>query len=130
MKIIATLAAALLFALGVSAQNAPIAVNPLVEVHGTIQRIRISPGQGMPYLEVSDGERSVNVYLSPMRYLIEQNFNPRVGQTLTIKGYRVDKDLVAATVSIDGENRVLRFRDEHGWPMWRGEMRRGGRPNQ
>jgi len=128
MRIIVVLATALFLCLPGLAQRAPIATNPLVAVRGTIQRVQISPGQGMPYLMVDDGKKAVKVYLGSMRYLIEHDFNPRVGLEVSVKGYQVEDAVIAATVTISGKNRLLKLRDENGWPLWRGGRRRGGPP--
>ena len=40
----------LLFAQDQTAAPAPISANQIVELKGTIQEVRLAPGQGMPYL--------------------------------------------------------------------------------
>lgn len=122
--IMALMTVTLCWTITVNAQH-PIAANPLVEVSGKIQRVQISAGQA-PYLEIKDGSTTTKVYLCSMRYLIEQNFNPKVGQSVAVKGYRVSGDLVAASITIVEENRVLKFRDENGWPLWRAGRRHHG----
>jgi hypothetical protein len=106
-------------------QQMPARAGPPVEIHGTIQQAQISAGQGMPYLVVSQANKGVRVYLGSMRYLIEQNFNPKVGQEVSVKGFQVADGLVAATVALTGSNRVLKLRDENGWPLWRGGRHHG-----
>lgn len=128
MRTITVLATALFLCAPAPAQRAPIAANPLTDVHGTIQRVQISPGQGTPYLMVDEGKKLVKVYLGSMRYLIEHNFNPKVGREVSIKGYRVEDGVIAATVTITGDDRVLKLRDENGWPLWRGGRWRRGPP--
>jgi hypothetical protein len=110
----------------VSAQRAPIAVSPEINVKGVIQRVQVSPGQGMPCLEVAHDKQSSKVFLGSMRYLIEQDFNPKVGEEVLIRGYKIGNDVVAATVTMVATGRTLKLRDENGWPLWRGGMRRGG----
>ncbi len=128
MRTITVLLTALFLCAPAPAQRAPITANPLVDVHGTIQRVQISPGQGMPYLMVDDGKKLVKVYLGSMRYLIERNFNPKVGCEVSIRGYRLEDAVIASTVKVIGDTQALRLRDENGWPLWRGGMRRGGPP--
>ncbi len=118
----------LLFSGSAWAQQMPAGAASVVEIRGTIQQTQILPGQGMPYLVVSQAKQSVRVYLGSMRYLIEQNFNPKVGQEVTVKGFKAaDGGVVASTVAITGSDRVLKLRDDNGWPLWRGGMRRGPR---
>lgn len=107
------------------AQQVPARAGLLVEIHGTIQQAQISRGQGMPYLVVSQTNKPVRVYLGSIRYLIEQNFNPKVGQEVSVKGFQVADGLVAATVALTGSDRVLKLRDENGGPLWRGGRHRG-----
>ncbi|HLI62549.1 MAG TPA: hypothetical protein VKV05_04060 [Terriglobales bacterium] len=107
------------------AQQMPARTGPLVEIRGTIQQAQILPGQGTPYLVVSQADKPVRVYLGSMRYLIEQNFNPKVGQEISVRGFQVADGLVAATVALPGSDRVLKLRDENGWPQWRGGRHHG-----
>ena len=111
------------------AQRAPIAANPLVEIRGTITRVQLAQGQGAPYLEVMDNQTPVKVYLGSMRYLIEQDFNPKVRQQVLIRGYRLPDAVVAASITTTDDNREVKLRDENGWPVWR-EAQRGGRQRQ
>jgi hypothetical protein len=58
-----------------------------------------------------------------MRYLMEQKFNPKVGDTVEVKGYSVknqnqEEEIVAIQVKLGGQ--TLKLRDENGWPVWRG----------
>ncbi len=109
------------------AMQAPAGSAPLAEIHGTIERVQITPGAGMPYISVGDGKSIKRVYLGSIRYLIEQNFNPKAGQTVTVKAYRFEDSYLAATVEIAGE-KVLRLRDESGRPVWRGRRFRQLQP--
>jgi hypothetical protein len=115
----------LLFSGSANAQQMPASVSSRVEIRGTIQQAQILPGQGMPYLVVNSANKPVRVYLGSMRYLIEQNFNPKVGQEVSVSGIQVQDGVVAATVAITGSDRVLKLRDDNGWPLWRGGMRHG-----
>ncbi len=115
----------LLFSGSANAQQMSASVTSRVEIRGTIQQAQILPGQGMPYLVVNSANKPVRVYLGSMRYLIEQNFNPKVGQEVSVRGFQVQDGVVAATVAITGSDRVLKLRDDNGWPLWRGGMRRG-----
>jgi hypothetical protein len=115
----------LLFSTSAPAQQVPARGGPRVEIRGTIQEVRILPGQGTPYLVVSQAKKPVRVYLGSMRYLIQQNFNPKMGQEVSVTGFQVPDGVVAATVALTGSDRVLKLRDENGRPLWRGGWRRG-----
>ncbi len=100
----------------------PIASNPIVDVEGTIQKVQIAPGQGMPYLELQSGKDTFKVYLGPVRFLMEQNFNPKAGTQVKVKGYKMNPDIMAISVAIPSENKSIKLRDDKGWPVWRGGM--------
>lgn len=106
---------------------APIKNAPVVEFKGKVERVEIAHGQGMPYLEVRRGEELVKVQLGSMRYLMEQNFNPKAGMEVSIKGYQVGKSVIAITVTAG--DKELRLRDGDGRPVWMGGRGRGGRGN-
>ena len=117
-------------ALGQSSETqAPIAASPKVEVKGKIEKIRISRGQGMPSLDVRTGEKTVSVALGSMRYLLEQDFNPKAGDEVTVTGYKLNDGIVAITVTLPAAGKVLKLRDEDGRPVWIGG-RRGPRMNR
>lgn len=114
-------------ALGQSSESqAPIAGNPKVNVKGKIEKIRISRGQGMPSLDVRTGDRTVSIILGSMRYLLEQDFNPKAGEEVAVSGYRVNDGIVAVTVTLAATGQLLRLRDDGGRPLWMGG-RRGAR---
>jgi hypothetical protein len=72
----------------------------------------------MPRLEVKQGSRTVVVLLGSMRYLIEQDFNPKVGEDVEVKGYRAGDEVIAATVRLPAQGKTIRLRDEDGRPVW------------
>jgi hypothetical protein len=62
-----------------------------------------------------------------MRYLVEQNFNPKAGQGVSVKGYKqADQEVTASSVTLTESKQTIRLRDESGRPVWRGGFR-GGR---
>ena len=103
-----------------ASQCAPIADKPRVEVKGKIVRVRAAPGQGMPSLEVEQNGNTVKVLLGSLRYLMEQNFNPKAGMVAIVKGYRLADVVVAITIALPAINKSIRLRDEAGWPVWSG----------
>lgn len=108
----------------------PLATAPKVEVKGTIERIQITPGQGMPFLELKTDKGTQRVMLGSMRYLMEQNFKPKAGNAAVVKGFLVNDIVVARSVEIPAEKVSIQLRDENGVPLWRMGMWRRGRSNE
>jgi len=105
-----------------------IARNPKVELKGVIQSVQLARGQGTPVLVVKTGEATTRVFLGSMRYLMEQNFNPKAGAEVLVKGYKVnDEEVYAISVTLTAEDKTLLLRDEEGWPVWQ-RGRYGRRP--
>jgi len=111
---------------GLFAQQSPMAGNPVADFKGKIQRVQIAPGQGTPYIEVQTGATTAKVFLGSMRYLMEKDFNPKAGEEVSGKGYKVGDDFYAIQVELVGQNKSLRLRDDNGYPLWMG----GGRAGQ
>lgn len=119
----AALTAALLFA--TDQPKAPVAGNPIVNISGKITRVEASRPGAMASLVVNVEGTSTNVILGSMRYLMEQDFNPKAGGDVQVKGYRLPASVVAIEVRLPAEKVTLKLRDENGWPVWRG----GGCPH-
>jgi hypothetical protein len=96
---------------------APITGRPVVELKGTVSKVSAGPGQGMPYIEVRSGSETVQVTLGSMRYLMQNEFNPKAGDAVVAKGYKMEEGVVAIEVSLAG-GKPLVFRDSQGRPMW------------
>lgn len=109
--------------------QAPIASNPAVEISGRITKVGLVRGQGMPSLEVKTAAGATwKVWLGSMRYLIEQNFNPKAGQEVSIKGFKqAGQEVTASSVTLTETKQTIRLRDESGRPVWRGGFRGGRR---
>lgn len=100
----------------------PITPEQLVEIRGRIVKVAAGPARGMAGLEVAEGERTWRVWLGSLRYLIENDFNPRAGQQVLIRAFRPlpERDEVwAAAVTLVELRRTLRLRDDLGRPLWR-----------
>ncbi|MBL8211132.1 MAG: hypothetical protein JNK87_10495 [Bryobacterales bacterium] len=100
---------------------------PKSEVKGTITKVRLAMGQGMPPLltvKTAVGEESI--VLGSMRYLMENDFNPKAGELVEARVFRAEDGLYAIEVTLLTQNtlpkqkRTLRLRDEEGRPLWRG----------
>lgn len=103
--------------------KAPIAARPPVEIRGRIEKVTGGFREGMPALEVAEDSRVWKVWLGSLRYLLENDFNPKAGQRVTVKGFRPSEDareIWAASVTLEDQRRTLRLRDDNGWPLWRG----------
>lgn len=90
-----------------------------VELKGTITAVRIGM-QSMPSIELKTEKGTERVVLGSMRYLIEKDFNPKVGGMATVKGFRVDGYVYAQRVQVTDQKLSIELRDEQGRPMWRG----------
>ncbi len=97
----------------------------IVELSGVVGQIQIVAGQGSPYFELKHGAETTRIYLGPMPFLIAENFNPKSGQEIVVKGYPVEDWIVAARVTLVADKRTVQFRDDQGWPLWRGRFGRG-----
>lgn len=91
---------------------------PVVEVEGTVSRVQVQRGRGMPFLEMEIGGETVKVYLGSMRYLMQNNFNPQAGEKVTVEGYRWEDEVVASRVNLPARDKELRLRDKDGRPLW------------
>jgi len=132
MRILRTLAVLLGAAAFLSGQPGPqrkgmgmLSGREKVEMTGTVEKVEILPGQGMPFLEVKEEKGTVRVFLGSMRYLMEKNFSPKAGNRVVVRGFKVDSDIYARTVEIPAEKSTIELRSEDGTPLWR--MGRYGR---
>lgn len=97
-----------------------MAAAPVIEVSGTVEQVHIAPGQGPAYLEVKHGSEVSQVWLGPMHYLIAQDFSPKAGQEVAVKGYKQTNGILAVEVTLTKEKQTLKLRDANGCPMWQG----------
>jgi len=99
----------------------PIARNPVVDVKGTIAKIQLTRGQGMPHVEVKTGKSTVRLFLGPMRFLMQENFNPKAGEAVEARGYKLnEEDVIAIRVDLPESKKTLKLRNEQGYPVWMG----------
>jgi hypothetical protein len=98
----------------------PAAGGAPVEIKGHVDHVRISPGMGMPFVAVKTSKETVVVYLGSMRYLMAHDFNPKTGDSIAVKAFKVANGYVAAVVTLPDRGKTLRLRDENGRPVWRG----------
>ncbi|MCW5978022.1 MAG: hypothetical protein KIT09_08080 [Bryobacteraceae bacterium] len=117
----------ILLASGALSGQTRLADSPKVVVKGVIAKVAIAPGQGMPSLELKTEEETRRVLLGSMRYLMENDFNPKAGATAVVKGFRLGDEIVAQEIEIPAEKIVLKLRADDGTPLWRRGPRRRGR---
>jgi hypothetical protein len=98
---------------------AVIASAEKVELKGTVQRVNAAPGQGMPSLDMKSGQETVTVTLGSMRYLMQNEFNPKAGDAIEVKGYKMKDGVLAIEVTLGG-GKPLALRDNQGMPLWSG----------
>ena len=116
-----------LLLIGADQPKAPIAGKPIVNLKGQIARVdAFGRCEGMPAIIVVGDGTSTTVVLGSMRYLMEQNFNPKAGALVEIRGYKLPDIVVAIEVRLPASNVTLNLRDENGWPLWRGNARSAG----
>ncbi|MBL8176253.1 MAG: hypothetical protein JNK48_16360 [Bryobacterales bacterium] len=101
----------------------PMAGRAVTEIRGTISAVRIGM-QSMPSLELQTAGGTEKVVLGSMRYLIEKDFNPKVGTAAIVKGFRVDGYVYARSVQLPEQKINIDLRDEMGRPLWRGMGRK------
>jgi len=104
-------------ALAQTPEQAPIASQPKVELKGTVSKVSAAPGQGMPFLDMRSGQETVKVYLGSMRFLMQNDFNPKAGDAIGVKGYKMKDGVVAIEISLAGAKPLV-FRDSEGRPLW------------
>lgn len=117
-------------ALGLAQEPKAAVAGPEVELKGTIEKIQLERGQGVPYLELKTEKGLQKVVLGSMRYLMEKNFNPKAGETAVVKGFQMNSDVMAKTVTLPASNTTLALRDNNGMPLWRGGQRGWGKGEQ
>lgn len=98
-------------------EPAPIALSEKVELKGSVLRVSAAPGQGMPTLDMKSGNETVTVSLGSMRYLLENDFNPKAGDPIEVKGYKMKEGVLAIEVTL-ADRKPLAFRDAQGRPLW------------
>lgn len=96
-----------------------------VELKGTIEKIQVERGQGIPYLELRTDKGVRKVVLGSIRYLMEKNFNPKAGETAVVKGLLLETEVMAQSITLLASNTTLALRDDNGLPLWRGGKGRG-----
>ena len=111
-------------------QQPLIADSPKVEFRGVIQSVQLVRGDGTPAIVVKTEGATVRVFLGSMRYLMEQDFNPKAGEEVLVRGFKAnEEDVYAISVTLTAGNKTVHLRDEEGRPLWqRGRYGRNPSP--
>ncbi len=73
----------------------------------------------MPSIDLKTEDGTKPILLGSMRYLMQNNFNPKAGWLATVKGFEFNGQIVAREIEIPSENITLKLRAEDGTPLWR-----------
>lgn len=97
-----------------------------VQLVGTVEHIHTVAGEGMPFLEVRHDGHVTKVILGSMRYLLEQDFQPKTGDKIKVTGFWGDGRFFGSRIYLPRQDKTLELRDSEGRPVWRGRhlMRR------
>ena len=79
----------------------------------------------MPFVTVKNGEPKMKVYPGSMRYLMGQDFSPKVDEEIVVKAHKWNDDFAAATVTLPAQGKTVRLGDEDDRPLWQGGPVRG-----
>lgn len=97
---------------------------PKVSFTGVVDRVALDAGPSLCSLTVREKDQTHTVILGSVRYLLDQDFSPKAGDTIKVQGFRLEDDRVAARrVELPGQKKKLDFRDGEGRPLWSGGAR-------
>jgi hypothetical protein len=103
----------------------------VVTIQGQIEKLEVITRQGrqaangrktqIAYLKTDQGTKIV--HLGPAEFLAQQQFNPKKGDTLGVKGGRINtrhgEVILATTVTSGGK--TYQLRNARGIPVWSGQ---------
>lgn len=77
-------------------------------------------GPAMRLLATLDGVGEIPIHLGPMWFAINQDISFPAGERIEVRGFRanISGDEFIMAVEIRSRNRVMRFRDDDGFPFW------------
>jgi hypothetical protein len=75
---------------------------------------------------------TTKVIQGSVRYLMEQDFNPKAGDEVVVQGHKMNDDVAAIRATPPAQGKVLKPTDAGGRPVWmkgryRGPMRKPSR---
>ncbi len=100
--------------------HSALAGAPRAEIQGVIRKVELTPGKGMPQMEIDTGKGIEIVVLGSIRYLMERDFRPKAGTRAVVKGFSQRGLVFARQVEIPAEHVNIVLRNEQGAPLWQG----------
>lgn len=113
--------------------------NAVVTVQGQVEKVETrsrparsalenKPGREVRILSLKTAQGTVLVHLGPAKFLEEQQFAPKVGDTLSVTGSKMNtaKGDVIVAAEVKSGDKTVKLRDAQGTPLWRGKGQ-GGR---
>ncbi|MDJ0620485.1 MAG: hypothetical protein QNJ63_27745 [Calothrix sp. MO_192.B10] len=101
----------------------PVALETISGEAIDVYQVTARRGQGYGlHLLLRTSDQTIDVHLSPVRYLENEDFRIERGDVLEIKGEPVPTQGLSAMIAFEVKkgNDVLALRDENGYPLWRG----------
>jgi hypothetical protein len=93
-------------------------------LYGTVAEVAFSQAtpqsEKLVEIRLKTADKKLRVLLAPAAFLDEFGFNPRPGDEVYIRAYRVTEGAAETLVAIEigKENRKLEMRTERGRPLW------------
>jgi hypothetical protein len=86
------------------------------------------PGRQMQIVYLKTDQGTMAVHMGPSQYLEQQNFTPKVGETMSVTGAKLTTGMgeVILAAEVKSGGRTITLRDAQGIPLWRGQGK-GGR---
>ncbi len=103
----------------------------VVTMQGRVESLETAAAQGRrgpgQMLRLQTAQGSVLVHLGPAEALAQQNFAPKVGDTLTITGAKLTtgQGPVILAAEVKAGDKTITLRDAQGRPIWQGQGMRG-----
>jgi lysyl-tRNA synthetase class II len=81
------------------------------------------PGQQAQMVSLKTDQGTMQVHLGPVKFLEQQQFTPKVGDSLTVTGSKLTtgKGEVILAAEVKSGSKSLTLRDAQGMPVWRGQ---------
>jgi len=99
-------------------------------VKGTVESLETLPimgprgAKGMEWqgLVLKTDKETLNVHLGPVGYASQQGVEPKVGDTIEVTGSKITRgqQTILLAAEVKAQDKVLKLRDEQGFPLWRG----------
>ena len=108
--------------------------NAVVTVQGQVEKVETrsrparpgmanQPGREVQILFLKTDQGTMLVHLGPVKFLEQQQFTPKVGDTLAVTGTKMNtgkRDVILAA-EVKSGGKTVTLRDAQGNPLWRGK---------